>query len=303
MNKDALLDATLLAKIKSIQIRAKHIVSDAFAGEYRSAFKGRGLEFEEVREYIPGDDIRTIDWNVTARNDRPFVKLYRDERELTLLFIVDVSASSHFGTVSKFKHEVAAEITALLAYSALKNNDKVGLIIFSDHVEHYLPPKKGRAHIWRLIRDILTYRSESRATNLNIPLEFLNQVVKKKSIAFIISDFQSEDFEKQIRLTAKKHELIAISVLDPKELRLPTIGFIEFEDLETGKVVMIQSKDHQFQVDFQALTAENKKKQEKLFLSTQIDWIKIHTDESYFEPIIRYFKSRDRNRRSRSGRI
>jgi uncharacterized protein (DUF58 family) len=240
-----LLDDTLIAKIRGIQIRAKYLVNDVFAGEYQSAFKGRGLEFEEVREYHPGDDVRSIDWNVTARTSQPYIKLYRDERELTVIFLVDVSASSRFGTVKKFKNEIAAEVTALLAYSALKNNDKSGLIIFSEQVELFLPPKKGRAHVWRLIRNILTYDSKSKQTNLNIPLEFLNSIIKKRAIIFLVSDFQLplEDNETLLRITAKHHDLIAISIKDPREETLPNIGFIELEDAETGNSILKKFKE------------------------------------------------------------
>ena len=189
MGELSLLTDELLAKIQRIQIKAQHLANAAFAGDYRSVFKGRGIEFEEVREYQMGDDIRSIDWNVTARAGRPFIKTFRDERELTVMFVVDVSASSRFGTLTKFKNEVAAEIAALLAYTALRNNDKVGLIIFSDHVEHYTPPKKGRGHIWKIIRDVLSYRSVAKSTNYVVPLEFLNKVLKRRAITFLISDF------------------------------------------------------------------------------------------------------------------
>ena len=244
------LDEELIAKIKGIQIRTRHLVNDVFSGEYQSAFKGRGLEFEEVREYVPGDDIRAIDWNVTARYNKPFIKTFRDERELTVMFVVDVSASSRFGTFTKFKDEVAAEIAALLAYTALKNSDKVGLIIFSDHVEHYIPAKKGRGHIWRLIREILSYESSSQKTDLTVPLEFLNMVIKRRAIAFLISDFQDGGYESPLRTLSKHHDLIAVSVYDPREVDMPNIGFLELEDAETGEIILIDTSSNKLRSDF-----------------------------------------------------
>ena len=288
------LDDQLIAKIKGIQLRAKHLVNSTFAGEYKSAFKGRGMEFDEVREYQPGDDVRSIDWNVTARHENAFVKVFKDERELTVMFVVDVSASSRFGSVKKFKNEVSAEIAALLAYMALRNNDKVGLIIFSDHVEHYVPPKKGRGHVWRLIRDILTYRSQARKTDLNVSLEFLNQVIKHKAITFLISDFQGEGFENVIRTTAKRHELIAISVVDPREQSLPNVGFIELEDAETGQAILINTGKRSFLKRFEKNARDNLKKQRDFFQGAGIDYISINTGKSYVDPIVEFFRKRDR---------
>lgn len=289
-----LLTPELIAQIKGIQIRARNLVNNVFAGEYKSAFKGRGLEFEEVREYQPGDEIRTIDWNVTARMDKTFVKLYRDERELTVMFMVDVSASSHFGTIKKFKNEVSAEITALLAYTALQSNDKVGLIIFSDHVEKYLPPKKGRAHIWRLIREILTYKSQTRKTNLTVPLDFLNKVQSRKCVCFLISDFQGQDCEKELHYTSRHHELVALVISDPKEKELPRIGFIELEDAETGEAILVDTNLESLHKDLKRENQKQFEAQKKLFRSAGMDAISITTNESYLEPIIRYFRQKER---------
>ncbi len=291
------LDKELLAKIKSIQIHAKYLVNDAFAGEYESAFRGRGMAFEEVREYHPGDDIRTIDWNVTARTGKAHVKVFREERELTVLFVVDISASSLFGTVKRFKNEVAAEVTALLAYTALRNNDKVGLIVFSDHVEHYLPPKKGRAHIWRVIRDILTYRPQSRKTDFKQPIEFLNRVIKRKAVTFLVSDFQGGDFEKDLRSTARHHEMIAISIHDPRERELPRIGFVELEDSETGEVVLIDTGSSKLLSDFSKSAQKSLEAQRRLFQTCRIESISLSTSEPYVDPIIRFFRGRERSSR------
>ncbi len=295
----SLLNEELLAKIKAIQIHARFLVSDIFAGEYESAFKGRGMTFEEVREYQMGDDIRTIDWNVTARTNKPHVKLYRDERELTVMFVVDISASAHFGTVQKFKNEIAAEITALLAYTALKKNDKVGLIVFSDRVEHYLPPKKGRGHIWRLIRDILTYRSTSRKTDFTVPIDFLNRVIKRRAVTFLISDFQGGDFQKDLRRTSKHHDLVAIAISDPKERELPHVGFIELEDAETGEHILIDTGRKSVRQNFSTAARNLSLELKHFFRSSEIDLIEISTDGSYLEPIVRFFKSREKTKYGR----
>lgn len=288
------LDDQLIAKIRTIQMRARHLVNNSFAGEYQSAFKGRGLEFEEVREYQPGDDIRMIDWNVTARSGYPFVKLHRDERELTVLFLVDISASARFGTKNKFKNEVAAEITALLAYTALINNDKIGLIIFSEQVEFYLPPKKGRSHVWKLIRDILTYTSQSRRTDFQAPLDFVNQVVRKKSIVFLLSDFQNSGSEKSLRITAKHHDLIAIKIRDPRERTLPSIGFLELEDAETGELMLVDTDDEQFLKKFQSGVKKDDRSQLDFFRSAGIDLIEVQTDIPYLDTVIQFFRNREK---------
>jgi uncharacterized protein (DUF58 family) len=294
MNTATVLNDELLAKIKAIQIHARHLVNDVFSGHYESAFKGRGMAFEEVREYQPGDDVRTIDWNVTARTNRPFVKLFRDERELTVVFLVDISASSQFGTVSKFKNEVAAEITALLAYTALRNNDKVGLIIFSDRVEHYLPPKKGKAHIWRLIREILAYKSESKKTNFDAPLDFLSRVLNRRSVAFLLSDFQGKGFEMKLRSTARRHDLIAMSISDPKELSLPNVGFIEFEDAETGESVLVDTRQKKVLKEFANDAEKDLLERKKLFRSAGIGYIEFLTSQSYIDPIVKFFRMREK---------
>jgi len=296
MNENSFLTEELLQKIKGIQIKARHLVNDSFSGEYVSAFKGRGIEFEEVREYIPGDDIRTIDWNVTARQNKPFIKTYKDERELTIMFVVDVSASSHFGTISKFKNEIAAEITALLSWTALKNNDKVGLVIFSDHVEHYLPPKKGRGHIWRLIRDILTFKSSARKTNMNIPLDYLNRVQKKKTITFLISDFQGDDFDKQLLATSRRHELIAINVTDQREIDLPNIGYIELEDAETGEFRIINTGSKNLRDSYKKASLKRLKNIKQFFERNGIDYIDIRTDQFYLDEIVKFFRYREKKR-------
>ena len=297
MGELSLLTDELLAKIQRIQIKAQHLANAAFAGDYRSVFKGRGIEFEEVREYQMGDDIRSIDWNVTARAGRPFIKTFRDERELTVMFVVDVSASSRFGTLTKFKNEVAAEIAALLAYTALRNNDKVGLIIFSDHVEHYTPPKKGRGHIWKIIRDVLSYRSVAKSTNYVVPLEFLNKVLKRRAITFLISDFLGHGdpaVQQVMRSTAKHHELIAISVTDPREHQLPAIGYLELEDAETGEFILINTSDKRLQQSYGQASKLQAKEIKNFFLKHGIDYLALQTNESYFDTLTKFFRAREK---------
>jgi uncharacterized protein (DUF58 family) len=289
-----LLDDELINKIKGIQLKAAHLANDVFAGEYESAFKGRGLEFEEVREYLPGDDVRCIDWNVSARFDKPFIKTYRDERELTIIFMVDVSASAQFGTHRKFKSEIAAEITALLAYTALRNNDRVGLIIFSDHVEHYIPARKGRGHVWRLIKEILAYRSTSRRTDFSASVEFVKRCIKKKAIVFLLSDFQDQHYQSQLKTLGKKHDVIAINLFDAKEVEIPNIGYVEFEDVESGESVLVNTGDARLRQAFAKDAKESLQAQQRFFRSAAIDLMQIETDDSYLDPIIKFFRQRER---------
>ena len=216
-------------------------MNDVLAGEYTSVFKGRGMEFDEVREYMPGDDVRTIDWNVTARMDRPYVKRFVEERELTVFFLVDLSASGAFGSVKKLKNEIAAEFCALLSFSAVKNNDKVGLIVFTDRVELYVPPKKGTTHVLRLIRELLNFKPKAAKTDIGGTLDYFGKVAKKRAVVFLVSDFQSEGFEKAMRIISKRHDLIAVPVTDPREVRLPNVGLIELEDAETGEMVLVDT--------------------------------------------------------------
>jgi len=299
MSSNDLLSDELLSQIKGIQIKAKSLVNNVFAGEYLSAFKGRGMEFEDVREYFPGDDIRNIDWNVTARSEKAYIKTFRDERELTVFFVVDVSGSTQFGSDQKLKKEVMAEIAAMLAYAAMKNNDKVGLLIFSDHNEHFIPPKKGRGHIWRIIKEILTYEAKSYKTNIKIPLEFLARVQKKKCITFLISDFLIEEMEKPILSLSRKHEVVAISINDQREYELPSIGYIELEDTETGENILVNTNNKKFLQSYKATCIEDQQKKQSFFDRHGIEYIDLNTSENYFELIAKYFKNRDKIRRRR----
>ena len=287
------IDEDLRAKIKWIQIHAKSLVNDTFAGQYQSAFKGRGMEFEEVREYTPGDDIRHIDWNVTARMDRPFIKLHRDERDMTVMFLVDVSGSTLFGSGKKLKNEIAAEVTAVLAYSVLRSNDKTGLLIFSDQVEHYLPPKKSRGHVWRVIRDILSHESKARKTDLKVPLDFLSRVIRKKAVIFLISDFQGVTLPSQLRTCAKRHDVLTITIRDPRENILPRVGFIELEDAETHERILLNTNLESCQKKYRELSEKELKIQRDFFASAGIDSIEIDTHLPYVDPIRRCFLKRE----------
>src|SRR2546426_12701490 len=225
----------ILKKVRQIEIRTNREVTDVLGGQYHSVFKGRGMEFEEVREYLPGDEIRSIDWNVTARFDHPFIKKFKEERELTVMLVVDVSASGQFGSVRQRKNELAAELAAVLAFSAIRNNDKVGVILFTDRVEKYIAQKKGRRHVLRVIREILAFEPEGKGTNLRLALDYLNRVQRRRAVCFLISDFQDEEFRKSLRVAGKRHDVVALSLRDPREEELPAVGLVELRDAETGE--------------------------------------------------------------------
>jgi len=288
------ISVELMQKIRAIQIKTSHLVTELMAGEYVSAFKGRGMEFNAVREYTPGDDVRLIDWNVTARMDQPFIKEYIEERELNVMLMVDVSSSGEFGSTGKFKNEISAEVASILAFSAIRNNDKIGLIVFSNKIEHYIPPKKGKAHVWNIIRTILNYQPEGRLTDLNIPLEYLLKIQKRKCIAFLISDFQATNYETNVKLTRQKHDLVAISISDPRERDLPKVGLINLRDSETGETLLIDTDNREMTKLLTSYEREKWGKFKKLFRSIGVDTIEIDTDGSLVEPIIRYFKIREK---------
>ena len=284
----------LMQKIRAIQIKTSHLVTELMAGEYVSAFKGRGMEFNAVREYTPGDDVRLIDWNVTARMDQPFIKEYIEERELNVMLMVDVSSSGEFGSTGKFKNEISAEVASILAFAAIRNNDKIGLIVFSNKIEHYIPPKKGKAHVWNIIRTILNYQPEGRLTDLNIPLEYLLKIQKRKCIAFLISDFQATNYETNVKLARQKHDLVAISISDPRERNLPKIGLINLRDSESGETLLVDTDNREMTKLLTSYEREKLAKFKKLFRSIGVDTIEIDTDGSLVEPIIRYFKIREK---------
>jgi uncharacterized protein (DUF58 family) len=284
----------LAKKIRYIQIYTSKAVNDTLAGEYESVFKGRGMEFEEVRGYQIGDDVRNIDWNVTARTGEPYVKIFREERELTVLFMVDLSASGSFGSVNRIKNEIAAEICALLAFSAIKNNDKVGLLLFTDRVEMFIPPAKGTTHVLRIIRELLNFSPGRSGTDIGGGIDYIGRVTNKKSVLFLVSDFLQEGYENKIRVLAKKHDLIAVSITDPREVSMPDCGLVELEDAETGEMLLIDTGSGAFRKQYEMLGIQRLDKLRKLFRSMDVDHIEVMTDRDYLHDLIRFFKARER---------
>jgi len=289
-----MLPKEIFKQIRRIEIRTRRLVNDLFSGEYHSTFKGQGMEFDEVREYTPGDDIRLIDWNVTARTGIPHIKKFREERELTVMLMVDASSSGRFGTYEKFKEDLAAEICALLAFSAIKNNDKVGLIVFTDTIEKYIPPQKGRGHVLRLVREILSFRPEHTQTDIAGALEFFTKVTKRKSVAFLISDFLSENYRRPLRIANRKHDLVAIKITDPRELDFGDYGLIELEDAETGEVMVVDTGSAEFRKEFSDNARETNDELLRSFKVIDLDFIQIQTDKSYIVPLIQFFKMREK---------
>lgn len=284
----------ILKKIRRIELRTRRLVNTSFAGQYHSVFKGRGMNFEEVREYTPGDEIRSIDWNVTARMNAPFVKKYTEERELTVMLLVDVSASGNFGSVELSKRELAAEVAAILAFSAIYNNDKVGLILFSDTVELFIPPKKGRLHTLRLIREMLYFEPKGRGTNLAAALDYLNKVVSRRAVIFVVSDFIAPDYTKALTVAGRRHDVVALPVIDPGEEQLPDVGLITFEDAETGEQIEINTSSRALRNAFAAEEAARRKALEKLFGTRGIDVVPLATDKDYLIPLRSFFEQRER---------
>ncbi|MCD6440826.1 MAG: DUF58 domain-containing protein [Candidatus Marinimicrobia bacterium] len=284
----------ILKKIRYIELHTRHLVNDVFSGEYHSVFKGQGMEFAEVREYQYGDDIRAIDWNVTARYNHPFVKVNEEERELNVMLAVDASRSGAFGSFEKFKFEIAAEICALLAFSAIKNNDKVGLLIFTDVIEKYIPPRKGRGHVLRVIRELLYFKPQSTRTKIAAGLEYLIKGLKRRSIVFIVSDFDDDGYAKPLRVLNKKHDVVVIQVLDKREKDLPSIGMVKLKDAETGEEVWVNTFDKNFLKLYSDYIEEKRKTFLKEAKTIGLDLIQIDTAESYVEPLVRFFKMRER---------
>ena len=287
-----MIPTEILKKVKRIELRTRNLVNTIFAGEYHSVFKGRGMAFAEVREYQPGDDVRTIDWNVTARMDDPFVKVFDEERELTVILMVDASASGDFGTVSQMKGEIGAEICALLAFSAIQNNDRVGLIIFTDEVELFIPPKKGKKHVLRVIRELLYFQPSGRGTNIDAALEYLNRVTYRRSVVFLVSDFFASNYEKALRVANRRHDLVAIALEDPREYDLPAIGIVELEDAETGEGILVDFGDASVREAFQKLTRKERDDRDALFQRMGLDAVNISTQGAYHEPLMQFFRMR-----------
>ena len=284
----------ILKKVRRLEITTRGLVNDVFSGEYHSVFKGRGIEFSEVREYNVGDDIRTIDWNVTARHGHPYVKIFEEERELTVMLLVDASSSGEFGTFQQQKGEIAVEICALLAFSAIKNNDKVGLIIFTDRVEKFVPPRKGKPHVLRVLRELLYFEPENRQTDIGLALEYLSRVIRRRSVVFLVSDFLSKDFQRPLRIANKKHDIVAVHIVDPREMELPSVGYIAVEDAETGEQILLDTSSREVRNRFARENEQAVSLRNRMFQSMNVDTIAIRTDTSYVEPLIRFFRMRAR---------
>lgn len=287
----------LLKKLRTIEIRTSRLANDQLAGSYHSVFKGRGMAFSEVRQYQPGDDVRFIDWNVSARMNEVYVKLFTEEREMTVMLLVDLSASERFGSVGRPKLETVAEVAALLAFSAIKNNDRVGLILFTDRVERFVPPKKGRGHVMRVVTEILNAKPEGSGTDLRVALELLGSVMKRRSVSFLVSDFIAEGYEHALRVASAKHDVIPVSVVDPREEQLPDVGLALVEDLETGDVLEVDTSSATVRDAFARLVAKERVKREQLFSRLRIDHLTIRTDRPYVPPIAELFRRREQRLR------
>ena len=284
----------VLKKVRRIQIRTSHVVNDVLAGQYKSVFKGHGMEFEEVREYQPGDEVRSIDWNVTARTGRPHVKKFVEERELTVMLLVDVSASSRFGTCGQFKSELAAELCAVLAFSAIHANDKVGLLMFSDRIEKFVPPRKGRRHVLRVIREMLYCEPLGRGTDIVKALDYLNHVTRRHSVSFLVSDFIAPDFKRSLRVASKRHDIIAVVVEDRREVALPSVGMLELEDAETGERVLLDTGDARVREEYAAVVHDARQERDRTFRRAGVDSISLRTGEPYVKALLRFFRMRER---------
>lgn len=286
----------LIKKVRKIEIKTRGLSKHIFSGEYHSAFKGRGMAFSEVREYQFGDDIRNIDWNVTARFNHPYIKVFEEERELSVILLVDISASGSFGTVTQFKKDLITELCAVLSFSALQNNDKIGLILFSDKIEKFIPLKKGRYHVLRIIRELLEFKPESNRTDISIALRYLINVIKKRGIVFILSDFISKDFEEPLKIASKKHDTIAINIFDQRESELPNVGLIYAQDNETGELVWIDTSSVAVREKHKQWWLNHQKKLDDTFNFNSVDSIRIRTDQSYVTPLINFFRQREKRK-------
>lgn len=287
-----MLNRELLKKVKKIELSTRHLVNEVFGGEYHSVFKGRGMEFAEVREYTPGDDIRTIDWNVSARTGVPFVKLFEEERELTVMILVDASASGAFGTRVQMKRALAAELSAVLAFSAVKNNDKVGLIIFTDRVEKYIPPRKGRSHVLRVIREVLDHEPQHQGTSINTALEFMSRVIRKRAVTFMISDFLDNDYEKSLRQASRRHDMLSFHLQDPWEIKLPDLGIIQIHDGETGETSLINTGKKSIRKAYEERSQQRFSDLQSFFKSNGLDYLAVRTDIPYVDSLINFFRKR-----------
>jgi uncharacterized protein (DUF58 family) len=288
--------ADLIKKVRKIEIKSKGLSNQIFSGEYHSAFKGRGMAFSEVREYQPGDEIRLIDWNVTARFNSPFVKVFQEERELSVMLVVDASDSQNFGSQSQLKKELITELCAVVAFSASKNNDKIGIIFFSDKVEKYIPPKKGKSHVLRIIRELIEFTPENKGTDVGVALKFLTNVIKKKSITFVLSDFVSQPFDEALKIAAKKHDLVAVKISDRREQELPNVGLVKFLNGETGDYNWIDTSSKHVRDAYKKQMFVRDKSIDAMFSKSSVDMIQLETGKNYIIPLINFFKKREGRR-------
>lgn len=285
--------AELLKKVRKIEIKTRGLSKQIFSGEYHSAFKGRGMAFSEVREYTPGDDVRSIDWNVTARFNTPFVKVFEEERELSVMLLVDASASGLFGTYDKIKQDLITELCAVISFSASTNNDKIGIIFFTDRIEKFIPPKKGKSHVLRIIRELINFEPQNKTTDIEVPLKFLTNAIKKRTIAFLISDFYAPfNYTDALKISNKRHDVVAVRIVDKTELELPDVGLIKLRDNETGKVVWVDSGSKQFRHQYSVNRVKFDHQLRDLFNRSGIDATTVHTNESYVKPLMNLFKKR-----------
>jgi len=284
----------ILKKVRRLEITTRGIVNEVFSGEYHSVFKGRGINFSEVREYQYGDDIRAIDWNVTARVGSPYIKVHEEERELTVMLVVDISRSGNFGTRERMKGEIAVELCALLVFSAIKNNDKVGLILFTDRIEKFVPPRKGRSHVLRVLRELLYFEPQGGGTDVALALEYLTHVTRRRSVVFLVSDFLTVDYERALSIAGRRHDVIAVHMSDRREGTLPPVGFVEFEDAESGDHLMVNTSDAIFRSAVEAHASRLHEAREQAFRKARVDVIEVETGVPYFDPLRRFFKQRAR---------
>ncbi len=284
----------ILKKVRQVEIKTRGIVEEIFSGEYHSVFKGRGIEFAEVREYLPGDDIRSVDWNVTARMGHPYVKLFEEERELTLMLLCDFSSSGYFGSVKQLKIEVAVEVAALLAFSALKNHDKVGLLLFTDTIEKFVPPRKGKRHVLRILRELISFQPERAGTNIKEALKYFSRVQARRSIAFLISDFWDRGYEDALRLVGKKHDLIALALRDPREEEIPAVGLLKLQDAETGEEFWLDTCDKRVRREYLQIVQSRRQTLGQLFKSSGVDQVELRVDQDYVRPLSTFFQKRAR---------
>lgn len=289
-----MIPSEVMQQIRRIQIRTRRMVNEILAGQYESVFKGQGMEFKEVREYVPGDDVRSIDWNVTARTGHPHVKLLVEERELTVMLMVDASGSGRFGSVARFKNALAAEMCAVIAFSAIKNNDKVGLIIFTGEVELYVPPSKGSKHVLRVVRDILYFEPKGTGTNIPTALHYMSKVTKRRAVVFLVSDFMANDYEMPLRIANRRHDVVAVAVTDPREEQLPNVGLVSVRDAESGRECVVDTSDARVRRTYEEAARNRKQRREEIFRRTRVDAMNVRTDGSYIDEIYRFFRMRER---------